>query len=123
VPRFSQYNAEHKLLLDGTMIKGSPSYRAFTLPWTGTPTTKPLAAARTRTGGATVYASWNGSTALASWAVYAGKSAGALTKVGTARKTGFETAITVKNSGPYFAVQALNHSGSALAESAVVKIS
>ena len=123
VPRFSQYNAEHKLLLDGTMIKGSPSYRAFTLPWTGTPATKPLAAARTRTGGATVYASWNGSTELASWAVYGGKTAGSLTKLGTARKTGFETAINVGSKGPYFAVQALNRSGQALAESAAVKIS
>ena len=123
VPRFSQYTADHKLLLDGTMIKGSPSYRAFTLPWTGTPAGLPLAAARHRTGGATVYASWNGSTEAHSWAVYAGKTAGSLAEVGTAPKTGFETAIEVKNTGPYFAVQALNAKGTALAKSAPVKIS
>lgn len=122
-PHFSEFAADGRLLLDADMIKDAASYRAFTENWTGHPAELPAAEARHRTGGATVYASWNGATEVRSWAVFAGTAGTSLTNVGTARKTGFETAIAVRSEGPHFAVQALDAKGKALAKSAVVKIS
>jgi len=121
-PHFSEFTADGKLLLDGDIIKGDPSYRAFTEHWVGHPTDKPRAAARHRTGGATVYASWNGATQVRSWGIFAGRTASNLHEIATARKNGFETAIKVSSRGPYFAVQARDGKGRALARSAPVKI-
>src|SRR5215469_7946644 len=77
-PHFSEFAADGGLLLDGDIIKGDPSYRAFSQPWVGEPTDKPAAAARYRSGGATVYASWNGATAVRKWVVFTGPTAGNL---------------------------------------------
>ncbi len=121
-PNFSQFDSAGKLVLDGQIIKGDPSYRAFTEPWVGRPTGNPAAAARHRTGGATVYASWNGATGIASWAVFAGTTPSTLTKIGSGRRTGFETAIQVSKAGPYFQVQALDPGGHVMGTSAPVKI-
>ena len=122
-PYFSEFSPEGRLLMDGIIEPGDASYRAFSQNWSGRPADLPAAAARHRTGGATVYASWNGATEVRSWAVLAGKTSTALTAVGTARKAGFETAISVPGKGPYFAVQARDAKGHVLSKSAAVKIS
>jgi Arylsulfotransferase (ASST) len=122
-PHFSEFAADGRLLLDGDIEKGAPSYRAFTEDWSANPKERPAAAARSRSGGATVYASWNGATNVWTWTVFAGKTGTSLRAVGSAGRTGFETAIVVHDSGPYFAVQAHDRKGNALAKSAVVKIS
>jgi hypothetical protein len=122
-PHFSEFARDGKLLLDGDIEKGAPSYRAFTSDWSGGPRERPAAAARHRSGGATVYASWNGATNVRTWTVFAGKTATSLRAIASADRTGFETAIAVRNSGPYFAVQAHDVKGKALGKSAVVKIS
>ncbi|HET9893792.1 MAG TPA: arylsulfotransferase family protein [Streptosporangiaceae bacterium] len=121
-PYFSEFTPDGTLITAGQMTNGNPSYRTFASPWTGHPAGPPDVAARHRAGGATVYASWNGATELASWAVLTGKSPSSLVKTDSARKRGFETAIEVRSSGPYFAVQAHDASGSMLARSATVRI-
>jgi len=121
-PHFSEFAADGGLLLDGDIIKGDPSYRAFSQPWVGEPTDKPAAAARYRTGGATVYASWNGATAVRQWVVFSGRTAANLHQLVKAGKNGFETAINVSSRGPYFAVHALDAKGNVLAKSATVRI-
>ena len=121
-PHFSEFSHDGRLLLDGDIIKGDPSYRAFTQDWTGHPAGPPAAAARHRTGGATVYASWNGATLAHSWAVFAGRTRGGLHRIATAPKNGFETAIHVPNHGPFFAVQALDAKGRAMRKSPTVRI-
>lgn len=122
-PRFSEFAPDGRLILDGTMAFQAPSYRAFAQDWAGHPAQPPDAAARTRSGGATVYASWNGATNVKSWRVFAGRSASNLKEIGSARKAGFETAIEVSSAGPFFAVQAVDASGRPLARSAAVRIS
>ena len=98
------------------------SYRTFALPWSGQPA-EPPALAVVAPGGSssqtTVYASWNGATEVASWRVLAGSSPSVLAPVGSATKTGFETAIPLAGaaSGRYFAVQALASSGAVLGTS------
>jgi hypothetical protein len=69
--------------------------------------------------GASVYASWNGATDVASWRVLAGASAGALAPSGQAARRGFETRISLAHlaAGVYVEVQALNAAGAVIGES------
>jgi len=123
LPYFSEFATDGTLLLDGHFPAGDQSYRAFTAAWTGYPTDRPALAARpNRAGGSTVYASWNGATELASWAVLAGRTAAALKPAGAREHTPFETAITVNTAGPYFAVTALDAGSHVLGRSATVRI-
>jgi hypothetical protein len=55
----------------------------------------------------TVYASWNGATAVHAWRVLAGPNPGALTALATVPRTRFETAIALRTAAPWFLVQAL----------------
>jgi len=121
-PYFSEFDAQGRLILDGVLLKGDPTYRSFIGDWTGHPTELPAVAARRRSGGATVYASWNGATLAHSWAVFAGRTRGGLHRIATAPKNGFETAIHVPNHGPFFAVQALDAKGRAMRKSPTVRI-
>lgn len=119
---FSEFSADGQLQIAGRMTTGNASYRTFTYPWTGHPSGPPDVVARHSAAGATVYVSWNGATQAASWAVVSGKTPSSLTRTATARKLGFETAIEVRDSGPYFAVQAHDTNGRPLATSATVKV-
>jgi hypothetical protein len=122
-PYFSQFSEDGQLLLDGRLPADDPSYRAFTYAWTGRPAEPPAVAARaSANGGATVYASWNGATDVRAWTVLAGKTRTSLAEVGSAPRTGFETAITVKSRGPFFAVEPRDATGMALARSAPVAV-
>jgi len=121
-PFFSEFAPDGRLLLDGSLGRGAPSYRAFTDHWAGRPAEPPAAAARHRAGGATVYASWNGATDVGSWTFFAGKTASSMAGIGSARRTGFETAIDVHSTGPYFAAQARDAAGQPLSRSAPVRI-
>jgi hypothetical protein len=67
--------------------------------------------------------SWNGSTNVAHWAILAGKSRSKIKPIARGRRSGFETAIEVGNTGPFFAVQARDAGGKILATSKTVKIS
>jgi len=121
-PYFSEYSADGKLLLEGQLTKDDPTYRSFIGDWTGHPAEPPAAAARRRPGGATVYASWNGATEVASWNVLAGRARTSVAPAGSARRSGFETAIAVRAKGPYFAVEARDAKGRALGRSLPVRI-
>jgi hypothetical protein len=68
-----------------------------------------------------VYASWNGATEVSAWRVLGGSSRDSMRSLGTARKQGFETQISVA-SAPYVCVQALSAKGRVLGTSKVVPI-
>ena len=116
-PRFSEYTASGRLLLDAVLPKPDISYRATIEPWIGLPLYPPSGAARYANRRTTVYASWNGATGVASWRVLAGSSSGALKPVTTARRTGFETAIAAPPRYSAFWVQALNQAGDVIGSS------
>jgi hypothetical protein len=65
----------------------------------------------------TVYASWNGATAVHAWRVLAGANPGALTALTTVPRAGFETAIALRTAAPWFSVQALSADGGVLGTS------
>jgi arylsulfotransferase ASST len=120
-PFFSEFSPGGRLLFDASLPPDDGSYRAYSFPWRATPRTRPVAAARrTSAGHVSVYASWNGATAVARWQVLAGASAASLRPVGSGRRTGFETRIDVPGSATTFAVRALGSNGRALGTSAAV---
>ena len=117
-PYFSEYDASGRQVFDAHFTARSGSYRAYRLPWSAEPTTKPaLAVSPNANGAADLYASWNGATDVASWRVLAGPSPSSLAAVGGAGKHGFETHIQAHSAAPYFAVQALDTSGHVLSTS------
>jgi len=120
-PFFSEFSANGRLLFDASLPQDDGSYRAYRFPWSASPRTRPVAAAR-RAGGAgvSVYASWNGATAVRRWQVLAGADAGSLRAVRSVARTGFETRIDVPGAASVFAVRALGARGRVLGTSAGV---
>jgi hypothetical protein len=97
------------------------SYRGFRFGWWGQPNTHPDVSVSSASRGTTVYAAWNGATLVASWRVLAGSSPNKLLAVGTFPRTAFETAMSVRSTGPYFKVQALGSGGGVRGTSYVVQ--
>jgi hypothetical protein len=120
IPRFTEFDAAGRVLYDVSFSEGDDSYRAYRFPWTGRPLSHPAIAVEGDGDRATVYASWNGSTEVRAWRVVAGSNADRLSKVGEAKKSGFETKLEVETDAPYVAVQALDANGALLGASAAV---
>ncbi|MGO9487461.1 MAG: MFS transporter [Solirubrobacteraceae bacterium] len=109
---FSEYTRGGRLLIEGILPEPDLTYRALVQPWVGEPLTLPAGAARTAAGGGTtVYASWNGATQVVAWRVMAAAGSGRPTVVATAPRSGFETAILVRQGYTSFTVQALDAGG------------
>ena len=119
-PYFSEYTAGGQLLTDATLPHPDLSYRTRLEPWVGLPLTPPAAAVRKRGSTIIVYASWNGATEAASWRVLAGADRSHLTRVARAPKSGFETAIALRQSYGTIEVQALDSRGHVLGTSSTV---
>jgi hypothetical protein len=118
-PYISEYSPRGKLLYDAHLVGENASYRAYLLPWRAQPDPAvfppALSVASTRRR-LTVYASWNGATDVALWRVLGGRTPTSLHPVTTTRRTGFETAISVRRSA-YVAVQALDRARHVLGKS------
>jgi hypothetical protein len=122
-PYFSEFSSAGQLLYDAHWHGSYQSYRAYRLPWTGTPAAPPAIAAGAPSSGGPVivYASWNGATEVASWRVLAGPSPTQLAPVASAAKSGFETKIATPGPAPYVAAQALDGAGAVLGTSQTIK--
>ncbi len=119
-PYFTEYGPSGKPLLEARFPGNDLSYRTMREPWVGLPLTSPAAAARQNAGKTSVYVSWNGATQVSSWRVMGGESAGRLTAVASAAKSGFETAIPIAGDYDRVEVQALNSSGKVIGTSRVL---
>lgn len=119
-PYFSEVRSGGRQLFSVRLKSPLQSYRAYRLAWWGQPASPPDIAVSAATGGAQVYASWNGATAVASWRVLAGPSPESLVPVTQAPHSNFETTLFAANPGPYYAVQALSTDGRVLGVSATV---
>jgi hypothetical protein len=119
-PAFSEFSSSGQLLFSARLPGHVQSYRAFRFPWQAAPAQPPEFSAQAAAGTNTVYASWNGATAVASWRVLAGPSAQALAPVAQAARSGFETAIPLspEENGLLATVQALDAGGDVLATAA-----
>jgi Arylsulfotransferase (ASST) len=123
-PFISEFTPDAKAIADLRLVPGQLSYRGLRLPWRGTPNTAPAIAVRRkpRTGARTLYVSWNGSTETALWQVLIGRRRSAVQPIGTAGKTGFETAIELGSADGYVAVAALDRFGARLARSETIPV-
>ncbi|HET7016284.1 MAG TPA: arylsulfotransferase family protein [Streptosporangiaceae bacterium] len=122
-PFFNEFHPGGSTIVAGTQGRGNASYRMFTYDWEGHPTDPPDVVVHHKNGKALVYVSWNGATNVHSWVILAGKSRSKLKPVATARRSGFETAAEISNTGPFFAVRARDAKGQTLSTSKTVKIS
>jgi Arylsulfotransferase (ASST) len=123
-PNLSEFAGDGRLVFDAHLPTSYESYRVYRLPWSGRPAQAPaLAVVPARSGRrATVYASWNGATEVASWRVLAGPSPVRLTPVAAAPRRGFETAIDVGSvRGGYVEIQALDAAGAVIGASGARK--
>jgi Arylsulfotransferase (ASST) len=115
---FSEYRPSGHLVFNGSFPIGTNSYRAYRFSWSGQPGGRPaLAVSAAPNGNMNAFASWNGATQVASWRVLGGASKLLLRRVGSARRTDFETVITLRRRPRYVAVQALSASGDVLGTS------
>lgn len=123
VPRVTEFDYTGRIVFDAVLGKTYECYRAFRLPWTGTPAEAPTMAVAGSGRGLTAYASWNGATEVASWQLLAGASADALSPVASTRARGFESSLRSSAAGPCFAARALDRWGRTLAQSPVQTLS
>ncbi|MFL5824608.1 MAG: arylsulfotransferase family protein [Solirubrobacteraceae bacterium] len=116
-PEITEFSADGtRVLMDLSM--SNYSFRGYRFAWDGRPTAPPALAARLESNGTRLWASWNGSTEVAGWRVLVGTTTAGLTSAGAViKKTGFETAIFLKQREPLVEVQALDASGHILATS------
>jgi hypothetical protein len=122
VPAISEYAKGGRLLFDAHQPYDMSFYRAFRFPWTGRPTSPPVALASLNDTGeeTVVHASWNGATEVASWRVLAGKSSASLQARAEIPASGFESSTTLPLKYADVAVQALDSSGHVLGASKAV---
>jgi hypothetical protein len=118
VADFSEFSSGGQLLFDAHFPPHVQSYRAFRFPWSAAPAQPPQFALAAGAF-ATVYASWNGATQVASWRALAGSNAAHLETVAQAPRTGFETAISLPlGTSGTVTVQALDATGAVLGTAA-----
>ncbi len=116
-PFITEFAPDGRVVLDVVLPKGGQNYRAFRVPWTGRPATKPTAAVR----GHGVYVSWNGASDVRSWELHAGPAQSALQVVERLPRLGFETRFAQPAGAKVFAVTALDHAGRPLGQSNLVR--
>ena len=121
VPEFSEFTRDGRLVFDATFPASGTSYRDQRFAWIGRPAELPAVAVKAEGTGLTVYASWNGATEVASWQVLGGSSGATLALIGSARRSGFETAIPVGRTEQLLAARAIDRSGAILGTSLPVR--
>jgi hypothetical protein len=120
-PDLTEFSPSGQVVFAAQLPAPTESYRAYRFPWSSTPASQPaIAVGSVGSSGATVYASWNGATAVSAWRVLGGSSPSTLTPIATAGARGFETAIAIGGAPAVLAVQALGAEGQVLASSAAV---
>jgi hypothetical protein len=121
-PWFSEYAPDGRLLFAAHFPSvWHHSYRAFKDNWVGLPPTNPALAARIGAGRVAAYVSWNGATEVVAWRLLGGASPDALSEVGSAPKTNFETKLSFPVMPAYVQVEALDAVGGVIGRSTVVK--
>jgi len=120
LPNFTEFNAQGRIVFDGEYPTGETSYRVFRDSWSGQPTEPPAIAATANGATTTVYASWNGATAVRSWQFLSGSSPSDVGPVSTTAPTGFQTTATIPTQ-PYVQVRALSAAGRTLGTSRAIR--
>jgi hypothetical protein len=123
VPAISEFAPGGTLLFDAHLPFDMAFYRAFRFPWSGHPSSPPVALANlNNTGEETiVHMSWNGASEVASWRVLAGGHRGSLVSQTTIPTSGFESSTILPKKYAYVMTQALDGAGHVLGTSRTVQ--
>lgn len=120
---YSEFTADGSMIYNAVLPKGYDSYRAYTMDWSGQPTSPPdVAVTGNDAGKVTVAASWNGATEVAKWELLAGADEGSMESIGTANKASFETQLSGQTDATMVQVKALDADGNELGASKVVPV-
>jgi hypothetical protein len=111
-PFVTEFAPDGSIVFDAALPHGGQSYRAFRSAWSAQPSRPPDIAARA----GTVYASWNGATAVASWQLVED---GRATQ--TVPRTGFETALRPAATTRRVSAVAVDAHGAELGRSATIE--
>lgn len=114
----SEYTAEGKLVMEAKLVpEFLGTYRAYKFPFQGDPSQPPDVHSEVFSNPGAgpekltthVYVSWNGATNVDEWRVYRSDSSAAHRElIGTAKRTSFETLITVEGYVSYIVVEAFD---------------
>jgi hypothetical protein len=120
---FSEFAPDGRVLFDAKLPPGYDTYRAYRLPWTANPTTRPAVAAQ-RHGAdyTTVDVAWNGATGVGRWRILAGPAPRSLSPLATVGWNGLDTTASVPTRAKYVAVSAEDALGHTLASSTAVRV-
>lgn len=123
-PEYTEFGADGSVVSDVKFptTKGAiTSYRAVKAVWDGRPADPPAIAAKRGSGDElTVWASWNGATAVTGWTVLAGPDRSHLAPITSVPRDGFETTIHATSNQPLVEVQADGAGGAVLGTSNAV---
>jgi hypothetical protein len=119
-PFITEFGPLGDVRFDATFDGGAWNYRTFRDTWDATPAHPASIAVKRRGSGATVYASYNGSTQTVYWSVLGGAARNALRPLTVVQRTGFETKISVRNAPAHIAVKALDAKKRPISTSRVV---
>ena len=120
---FTEYDPGGAVCLDAHLPARGQNYRVLRFPWDGTPAVPPaFKAYRQGAGPARFYASWNGATRLAAWALETGRTPGTLSTSGVHPRQGFETWFAIPPRTRYARVVALDAKGGPLGRSRIVQL-
>ena len=121
--QFTEYTAEGEVVFDATFNDSAvASYRAYKDAWAGFPKSRPAIFSEAVGDGATVWASWNGSTSVASWKVFTGETADSLTEVGSSPWEDLETEISIPTVESKVQVVAFDKDGKRLRQSGLIAL-
>ena len=124
-PWLTEYGPGGQLLFDAHLPPSWESYRVYRQAWSAPARwCRRPSRSRARARAATVYASWNGATEVASWRVLAGTSAQTLAprrRRAAARLRDGDRAARRRRPARFVQVQALDATGAVLGASAVPK--
>ena len=131
---WSEYGSQSEHASDGTLLMHSwlaadwlGTYRAYKFDFTGRPTEKPAVHSISfpTDGGSSatvVHVSWNGDTETAYWNMYKTTADDEVrVLVGTAERTGFETAVEYGALAEYVLLEAVDKNGEVLGESDIIE--
>jgi len=119
----TEVTPDNRILFDLTFDQPYVSYRAFLLPWTGTPETRPALASKITGSTITLGYSWNGATSVAEYEVFRGSTPQSLAMIEQRAKTDFETQSRLSYQPEdkcYFQVAAMDKYGEELARSRII---
>ena len=122
-PFVTEFAPGGAIRFEALMPPGGQNYRAYRLPWQGTPAVPPRLARGLVRGKRGIHVSWNGATEVASWQLRYGPSAGALEGGPVVPRAGFETYLGPRPAGAVWAsVVALDRAGKPIGRTPVRRL-